>query len=152
MDSVRQTPLIAEFLAIQPRDPDECWPWHRAISTQGYGRVHVNGRQTAAHRVVYELFVGPIPAGHEVDHTCHNADLTCAGGPTCEHRRCCNPAHLRTVTHRENDLAGRKGPVDTCKNGHEMAGDNLAVNGGLRPRVKCRTCRRESAQRRRSRS
>lgn len=46
-----------------------------------------------AHRLSYELFVGPIPDGYELDHLCRN-------------RGCVNPAHLEAVTHRVNVLRG----------------------------------------------
>lgn len=50
-----------------------------------------------AHRVAYELAVGPIPDGMEIDHSCRN-------------RRCVNPSHLRIATRKQNqeNLAPRK--------------------------------------------
>jgi hypothetical protein len=36
----------------------------------GYGLVSVGGKQQRAHRVSYELFVGPIPTGLVLDHLC----------------------------------------------------------------------------------
>lgn len=47
--------------------PDACWPWLRHLSTGGYGRQD----KIAAHRMAYELLVGPIPEGLELDHLCH---------------------------------------------------------------------------------
>lgn len=49
--------------------------WYRTgyIGENGYGSVNLGGRGTGpvgAHRAVYELLVGPIPAGHEPDHVC----------------------------------------------------------------------------------
>jgi hypothetical protein len=60
-----------------------------------------------AHRVFYELLVGPIPDGYQLDHTCHNRDDGCVGGPTCTHRACVNPAHLEPVTGKVNSLRGK---------------------------------------------
>lgn len=51
-----------------------------------------------AHRVAYELWVGPIPEGMELDHR-------------CKVRACINPAHLEPVTHAENmRRLGRRRP------------------------------------------
>ena len=55
--------------------------------------------KTYAHRVAYELFVGPIPDGLELDHLCRR-------------RNCINPDHLEAVTHAEN--IARK-PKDTSE-------------------------------------
>lgn len=43
-----------------------------------------------AHRFAYEEVVGPIPEGHQLDHTCHN-------------RACVNPGHLRPATNKQNN-------------------------------------------------
>jgi hypothetical protein len=47
-----------------------CWEWtafiKRTSKGGGYGSVSWNGGYRVAHRVVYELLVGPIPAGLEV--------------------------------------------------------------------------------------
>lgn len=138
--TVGSSRLVTAFLDGRPSDPDACWPWPYARSTQGYGRVTVAGRQLQVHRVIYELFIGPIPAGLEVDHTCHNDDASCAGGAACPHRACCNPRHLRAVTHRENDIAGRRGNVAVCKHGHALTEDNV-YRAPSRPRGQCKACR-----------
>lgn len=59
----------------------------------GYGRVQHDGVPTPAYRVVYELAVGPIPAGLVLDHLCRVI-------------ACVNPAHLEPVTHAENVRRG----------------------------------------------
>jgi HNH endonuclease len=43
----------------------------------------------SVHRVMYDIFHGPIPADKEVHHTCGV-------------RNCCNIAHLALVSHRQN--------------------------------------------------
>lgn len=102
-------PAIRFATHVDARGPDECWPWDAHVSTSGYGRFFVRpGVVKQAHRFALEVALGhPIPDELDVDHTCHNADLSCAGGTGCAHRRCCNPAHLEPVTHRENVRRGR---------------------------------------------
>jgi hypothetical protein len=76
----------------------DCWEWQRAIGSEGYGNVFDNsaGKTYKAHRLAYELFVGPV--GEKwVLHRCDN-------------RKCCNPAHLFLGTHKDNmdDMAKKK--------------------------------------------
>src|SRR3546814_12080003 len=74
-----------------------CWLWAAAWeSGDGYGKVWFNGMAAMAHRVVFELLVGPIPADHVLDHRCRQS-------------LCCNPAHLEPVTVRENTRRGLDG-------------------------------------------
>lgn len=69
---------------------ETCWNWCAAIIRNGYGSYLIAGNKTVlAHRFSYELSIGPIPDGMEIDHRCHN-------------RRCVNPDHLRTVSHKQN--------------------------------------------------
>jgi hypothetical protein len=80
------------------------------------GRVTVTG-----HKWSYENFVGGVPVGRELDHTCHNGS-GCVGGPTCVHRRCVNPWHVEPVKHLENYRRGNLGQavveMTHCKRGH----------------------------------
>lgn len=73
----------------------------------GYGHLQKDGAVDYAHRLSYEMFIGPIPEGHTLDHDCHTRDLNCAGGPTCPHRACVHPAHLVPMTMNENLERGR---------------------------------------------
>jgi hypothetical protein len=64
---------------------ETCWLWIGAIKESGYG----NHGGTGAHRFMYQLLVGPIPPGLQLDHLCRV-------------RNCVNPAHLEPVTPSEN--------------------------------------------------
>lgn len=68
---------------------DDCWNWTAMTDPQGYGRFAVGGIPKLAHRVAYELLVGPIPQGKLIDHTCYKP-------------ACVRPSHLRPVTAKQN--------------------------------------------------
>lgn len=85
--------------------PTDCWLWTGPMFVTGYGQLGFEGSPRYAHRVSYEVNVGPIPDGLVIDHTCHNADPDCPGG-VCVHHRCVNPAHLEPVTSEENVRRG----------------------------------------------
>lgn len=74
-------------------DPDHCWEWPAARNQKGYGMlfeyVGIEQKTRKAHRVAYELFVGPVPDGMFVCHRCDNPP-------------CCNPAHLFLGTAQDN--------------------------------------------------
>ena len=116
-----------------------CWIWLGSFRG-GYGRFFIRmdpGRKTVkedAHRVSYELSVGPIPEGRELDHLCRN-------------RGCCNFNHVEPVTRGVNVKrgweAGRKPParITRCKQfGHPLTGRNLIFEKKTGYR-RCRKCR-----------
>lgn len=110
---------------------NSCWEW-TGSRVNGYGRY----KNDPAHRYVYELLIGPIPAGLQLDHLCRN-------------RACVNPDHLEPVTQRENmrraDVAlGIRSAVTHCKHGHEFTPENTIQrsDGGRR----CAICRREASR------
>lgn len=71
-----------------------CWNWKLKLDKRGYGNTKKDGKYMYAHRAVWELLVGPIPEGIELDHLCRNP-------------ACCNPEHLETVTPTENKRRSR---------------------------------------------
>lgn len=110
--------------------PNGCWQW-TGNTGRGYGRISANGRPQQAHRVGYELLVGPIPEGLTLDHLCRN-------------RGCVNPAHVEPVTHRENVLRGEgvaanRARQTHCKRGHPFNDENTCLCAGKRY---CRPCQR----------
>lgn len=111
---------------------DDCWEWVGARFGSGYGAINRDGHTISAHRVSYELLVGPIPDGLELDHLCRN-------------RWCVRPDHLEPVVHVENVRRSPLGPSARthCPQGHPYEGDNLYVKPSGR-RV-CVTCRRARA-------
>ncbi len=93
-----------------------CWEWIAHKMPAGYGRVWDGEKDTLAHRVAYELFVGPISAGLQIDHLCRVTS-------------CVNPSHLEAVTCRENLLRGdtttaRNAKKTHCIHGHEFTAAN----------------------------
>jgi hypothetical protein len=73
----------------------ECWLYGGVMDGHGYGQIFVGSRRLGtnrlhkAHRASYELFIGAIPKGLDLDHLCRR-------------RSCINPLHLEPVTRSEN--------------------------------------------------
>lgn len=127
----RYGPPEARMRARAVEGPGGCLEWNGHIATNGYGRIHWNGRQQQAHRVAYELARGPIPEGLVLDHLCRN-------------RRCINPGHLEAVTEQVNIVRGIGRSAENftkthCAEGHPY--DRVKVNHGRPTRI-CMTCKR----------
>jgi hypothetical protein len=110
-----------------------CWLWTSRTDDFGYGHFKVKGRSLKAHRVAWTIERGPIPDDKTLDHICRNP-------------RCVNPAHLALISNKENILRGVSPTAlnarrTHCKNGHELGGNNLAVNHGRRECIQCRRAR-----------
>jgi hypothetical protein len=95
----RQPVTIEELLDRVIVCMSGCWIWLGGDSGEhgrgaGYGRILRPGTRNAmaAHRYVYEKFVGRIPPGFHVDHRCH-----LWGWHPTAHRRCVNPDHLEAL-------------------------------------------------------
>lgn len=110
-------------------DESGCWLWTGALNSRGYSCIGVDGKSQLAHRVSYELHVGPIPEGLQIDHLCRV-------------KRCINPEHLEPVTAQENCARTPEAMKTHCVNGHELSGWNLMVKARRSGRVirNCRTC------------
>ncbi len=133
----RYTPVpkvsLAEKLDARTNKTDSCWLWTGAKQTAGYGVLS----DRLAHRLSYERWKGPIPAGLTIDHLCRV-------------RHCVNPEHLEAVTLAENVLRGESLPARNarrthCPQGHPYDQENTHVNPKTGWRM-CRACNRERAR------
>lgn len=139
--------LASTAAAVRPRfmsyiEPppygNACWLWTGALQSERYGclAVREGGRRMSirAHRIAWELFRGPIPAGLNVLHA-------------CDQPRCANPEHLFLGTQADNIrdcvMKGRnrgRPPKTHCSKGHELTSANTPPRPGAGRR--CITCER----------
>ena len=132
MRGVRNTASAMKIRMALLGATDDCWPWDGAVNSASYPVTGWAGRTVLAHRLAYELFVGPIHEGLTIDHVCQNT-------------RCVNPLHLEPVSSLVNvqRYALRR---TVCKNGHSL--DGVQPNErGYRP---CPTCRVDNRRRARA--
>ena len=125
------------YKKVQMEPNSGCWLWDGHYNRKGYGCFQVGKQNRSAHRVSYELHIGSIPEGLQLDHLCRV--------------RCCvNPDHLEPVTNRENCLRGNVGKYQLdkkhCPQGHPYSGDNLIVRPDGRRR--CRACENKASRNR----
>lgn len=106
-----------------------CWIWTGSYSSPGYGQAWDGSRTRPAHSLIYELLVGPIPDGMELDHLCRV-------------RACVNPDHIEPVTHAENMRRSTEARTH-CIHGHEFTPENTAHKKATGAR-ECLICRRQN--------
>lgn len=115
----------------------ECLLWTGTKDKNGYGRFSLGWLlgPFRAHRLAYEMLIGPIPLSLVLDHLCRNPS-------------CVNPHHLEPVTNRENirrgdGWAGLNARKTHCKRGHPLSGENLYETPKGRH---CKSCQRVRLQ------
>lgn len=107
-----------------------CWEWVGGRTVDGYGVAKRRGRQAGAHRWSYEAFVGPIPAGMYVCHSCDNPP-------------CVNPDHLWLGTPTDNvQDALRKGRRITLRAERRPTTPlpRVTAKGGNAAKTQCPRC------------
>jgi len=116
---------------VMPEPNSGCWLWTGALARGGYGKTYIAKRTTIAHRAAFEILIGPVPDGLELDHLCRT--------------KCCiNPLHLEPVTSTENNRRARianASSMGVCRKGHAIAGDNRYVT---KTSHRCLQCKREN--------
>lgn len=141
MRTLSELPLQYAQMILEARVKDcsaegDCWLWMGARDRKSrYGRLTKDSICGYTHRVFYELLVGQIPEGLQLDHLCRVP-------------ACCNPDHLEPVTGLVNVRRGMRATKTHCKRGHELDGDNVYVFVSKKGTHRtCKTCRDAYAKR-----
>ncbi len=127
--------MLPQKIADKIDASGDCWEWDGFVRSDGYARGFHNGRRDYVHRLIWEILVGPIPKGLDIDHLCRN-------------RSCVNPDHLEPVTRGENlrrshaTIQAQETRRTHCPQGHAYSAANTYVSPGG-SRRNCRTCKRE---------
>lgn len=74
---------------VDIKENDRCWNFRYKHSINKYGRFVIDKKNYSSNRIAYYLSYGPYHPAWKVLHSCNN-------------KRCCNPAHLRLGTDKEN--------------------------------------------------
>jgi HNH endonuclease len=139
-DHERSTITFADLEAMAIPEPNSgCLLWLGSLTPKGYPNTKSGWR---AYDLAYEITIGPVPEGLELDHLCRV--------------RCCiNPAHMDPVTHKENlrrgigilsrfDARNAAARAKThCPHGHEYTVENTYITkAGTRQCKSCSAARR----------
>lgn len=121
--------------------PSGCWEFTGYRDKRGYGRISDGtGAPRLAHRVSYQLHVGAIPDGLDLDHLCRNP-------------ACVNPEHLEAVTHQVNCARGDVGKWrgGICPFGHDLDNPENTYPHTRGQGRKCKPCALRRARERHAR-
>jgi hypothetical protein len=122
---------IAQIFSKIEIDPvTGCWNWTGCRTTKNYGKTNYKSEVVPAHRLMYAWLVEPLPRGigkgiPVLDHF------------VCDNPPCCNPAHLRLGSQRDNVLRGAGPCAQNARKTHCKRGHELPDTGNER---RCRTC------------
>lgn len=126
----------ARFLGfIDIEQESGCWLFNSS-KIDGYGQFSLGSKTGKPHRLMKTWIDGSIPKGCDVDHICGR-------------RHCVSPKHLRSVTPKQNilagpnTLAGRNANKTHCPQGHPFEGSNVMKVDGKRV---CRKCHNERSR------
>lgn len=89
----------------EPEPNSGCWLWTGALKPEGYGTFNFQKKWYRAHRLAWELEIGPIPDGLCVLHK-------------CDVPSCVNPDHLFLGTKADNT-------ADMCRKGRHVGNRKL---------------------------
>lgn len=122
---------ILERLTSRVIDWEDCWlvggSPHKREYRQLQFKKGIFNRMIAAHRLSYELFIGPIAAELTIDHLCENG-------------ACINPNHLEPVSRETNALRWHRNHAKSeCLRGHEYTNKNTYYD--KRGYKSCRVCK-----------
>jgi hypothetical protein len=117
-DEMTRDELVSWFWSRLDRSAGSCWTWPGARTKAGYGLLSWEKRKTYAHRLALVLSTGEAPEGMHVLHSCDNPP-------------CCNPAHLRWGTQRDNAR-------DSVERGRARRATGDASGARLHPETRAR--------------
>jgi hypothetical protein len=119
---------------------DDCWIWAGYKAPCRHGRIMYHDgrghyRPILAHRMAYELLIGPIPDGAVLDHI------------ECNNPSCVNPAHLVVTTSWENSKRGTcpsalNARKTHCPKGHPLTDGNVYRCRNGMGRIANRICKK----------